>query len=235
MARRANDPRRAVASHNSFLWNPDRSMTLNGERLGSEAGAMAVRNYSFTGWSWSAVFAGVITSLVFQILLVMAGFGLGLLTIDVPTAAAAPKAASWAVFAWWAVSGVISAFAGGWVAANFSDTFTGEARATHGLMAWALATLIVVGAGAFAAGTSVASTLGGPTGTALAQYRTLTETRLETVAQARTAPPAQLEQARRNLALAMLGSFFALIVGAGAAVAGSQWLPEKRADQIRTS
>jgi hypothetical protein len=37
---------------------------------------------------------------------------------------------------------------------------------------------------------------------------------------------AQLEQARRNLALAMIGSFVALVFGAGAAVAGSQWLPE---------
>jgi len=36
----------------------------------------------------------------------------------------------------------------------------------------------------------------------------------------------QLELARRNLALAMIGSFVALLVGAGAAVAGSQWLPE---------
>jgi hypothetical protein len=191
---------------------------------------MAVRSYTFVGWSWSAVFAGVIASLVFQILLVMAGFGFGLLTIDVPTAESAPKAVTWAVFAWWAVSGVISAFAGGWVAANFSDTFTAESRATHGLMAWALATLIVVGCAALAVNNSIASSLMGPTGTAFAQYRTLSER----PAQAARPTQAQLEQARRNLALVMLASFVALIVGAGAAVAGSQWLPEARSHEART-
>jgi hypothetical protein len=43
---------------------------------------------------------------------------------------------------------------------------------------------------------------------------------------------AQLEQARRNLALTMIGSFVALLVGACAGVAGSQWLPE---DAARTT
>jgi hypothetical protein len=101
--------------------------------------AMVLRTYSFAGWSWSAVFVGTIASLIFQVLLVMVGFGLGLLSIDVPSAEAAPTAVSWAVFCWWAVSGVISAFAGGWVAANFSEIFTAESRAAHGLVTWALA------------------------------------------------------------------------------------------------
>src|SRR5437764_1970106 len=140
---------------------------------------MAARTHTFTfiGWSWSAVVAGVVTSLIFQVLLVMIGFGLGLLSIDVPTTDSGIKAVSWAVFCWWAVSGVISAFAGGWVAAQFSPSFTTEARATHGLMTWALATLIVVGATGFAASNSVAANLGGPTATVMAQYRTLTEPR----------------------------------------------------------
>jgi hypothetical protein len=71
------------------------------------------------------------------------------------------------------------------------------------------------------ASNSVAGDLGGPTATVIAQYRTLSEQR-------GTARPTQayLDQARRNLALAMIGSFVALLVGAGAAVAGSQWLPE---------
>src|SRR6266550_1660183 len=123
---------------------------------------MAIHTLTFRGWTWSAVFASVIASLIFQVLLTMAGFGLGLLTIDIPTADSAPKAVSWAVFTWWAVSGVISAFVGGWVAANFSTSFTAEGRATHGLMAWALATLLVVGSAAFTAGNSIGSGLLGP-------------------------------------------------------------------------
>ncbi len=194
------------------------SLRIKEERI------MTLRTYTFTGWLWSAVFAGVIAALVVQVLLVMAGYGFGLLTIDVPTADSAPKAVSWAVFAWWAVSGVMAAFTGGWVAAHFSPAFTAESRATHGLMAWALATLIVVGAAAFATNNSVASDLGGPTGTVLAQYQRLsTDSRLPAAGPARTA---YLEQVRRNLAMAMIGSFVALLFGAAAAVAGSQWLPE---------
>ena len=195
---------------------------------------MAIRSYSFRDWTWSAVFAGVVASLIFQVLLVMVGFGLGLLTIDIPTADSAPKAVSWAVFAWWAVSGVISAFVGGWVAANFSDTFTAEGRATHGLMAWAIATLIVIGAAAFAGSNSIANSLSGPTGTVLAQYQRLSDPPQQTVGQARLSNP-QLDQIRRNLALAMIGSFVALLVGAGAAVAGSQWLPSDRLGETRHS
>jgi hypothetical protein len=181
---------------------------------------VTIRTFSFVGWTWSAVFVGAIVSLIFQVLLVMAGFGFGLLAIDVPTAESAPTTASWAVFCWWAVSGVISAFAGGWAAANFSASFTAEGRAAHGLLAWALATLVVVGAAGLSASNSIAGDLAGPTVSAIGQYRTF-----ETRGTARPSQ-AQLEQARRNLALAMIGSFVALLVGAGASVAGSQWLPE---------
>ena len=121
---------------------------------------------------------------------------------------------------------------GGWVAANFSDSFTPEGRATHGLMSWALATLIVVGVTASAANT-IAGNLIGPIGTAYAQYQRLTDPpRVGTAAPARPTQ-AQLEAARRNLALVMLASFFALIVGAGAAVAGSQWIPDERVRDAR--
>jgi len=185
---------------------------------------------SFRGWSWSAVFVGVVAALIFQALLSMLGFGLGLLTVDVTTADSAPKAVTWAVFTWWAVTGVISAFVAGWVAANFSDAFSAEVRATHGLVAWALATLLVIAATGFSASTSVAGNLGGPAVTAFGQYRTLS------APDARARPTqAQLEAARRNLAMVMLGSFVALLVGAGAALAGSQWLPEEEVRRTRTS
>jgi len=187
---------------------------------------MAIRTFSFSGWSWSAVFVGVIAALVFQVLLVMIGFGVGLLTVDVPTADAAPKVVSWAVFTWWAVSGVISAFVGGWTAASFSESFTPEGRGAHALIAWALATLIVVGTAAFAGSNTLAANLTGPAGGALAHYQRLSDGRPVTVGQAARPSQAQLEMARRNLAIAMLGSFVALLVGAGGAVAGSQWMPD---------
>src|SRR5437016_1347969 len=193
---------------------------------------MTIHRFTFRDWSWSAVFAGVVASLVFQVLLVMVGFGFGLLAIDVPTADSAPKAVSWAVFSWWAVSGVISAFAGGWVAASFSDSFTDEGRATHALIAWAVATLVVIGAAGVTASGSLASQLAGPTGTVIAQYQRLSAPGAAAPAAAR-ASQAQLDTMRKHLALAMIGSFLALIVGAGAALAGSQWLPDVRTRETR--
>jgi integrase len=79
---------------------------------------------------------------------------------------------------------------------------------------------VVVGAAGLSASNSIAGDLARPTVSAIGQYRTF-----ETRGTARPSQ-AQLEQARRNLALAMIGSFVALLVGAGASVAGSQWLPE---------
>jgi hypothetical protein len=188
---------------------------------------MALKTYSFTGWTWSAVVVGVIGSLIFQVLLMMLGVGLGLLAVDVPTADSAPKAVSWAVFTWWAASGVASAFAGGWLAANFAETVTPEGRGAHALGAWALATLIVVGTAGLTAGGSatIASNLAGPYTGAYSQFARMSEPRVQTTGQ-RPVTQAQLEQARRNLAMITLASFVALLVGAGAAVAGSQWLPD---------
>jgi hypothetical protein len=187
---------------------------------------MALRTFTFTGWTWSAVIVGVIGSLIFQVLLMLLGVGFGLLAVDVPTADSAPKAVSWAVFTWWATSGVASAFVGGWLAGHFAETVSPEGRGAHALAAWAIATLIVVGAAGAAAGSAtIASNLAGPYTTAYSQFNRLSEPRTAT-GQVRPATQAQLETARRHLAVITLASVIALLVGAAAAVAGSQWLPE---------
>ena len=88
-----------------------------------------------------------------------------------------------------------------------------------------LATLLVVAAAGFSASNSMVGGLAGPTITVIGQYRAFE--------QRGTARPtqAQLEQARRNMALVMIGSFVALIVGAGAAVGGSRGF--RRARRVR--
>jgi hypothetical protein len=45
---------------------------------------------------------------------------------------------------WWALSGIIAAFAGGWVAARLAGLPSREAGMLHGLAAWAVATLVVL-------------------------------------------------------------------------------------------
>src|SRR3954464_15042806 len=130
---------------------------------------------AFSGWTWQAVLAGVFMSLVIQVLLTMLGFGIGLLSVDVQTADAAPRGAGWVAFVWWAVSGIIAAFVGGAVAAANSPDQSGLGRVGHALAAWSVATVVVVAASAMlpASATSVASNLVGPSYAASARVAAL--------------------------------------------------------------
>jgi hypothetical protein len=171
-------------------------------------------------FSWTAVLAGVIAALVVQVLLTMLGLGIGLISLDTPTAADSPLGVSWAAFLYWAVAGIIAAFAGGWVAGAVAAPGTG---AGHGLAAWALATLIVVGASALAAGATgtIASNLAGPTSASIARLNDLTanDTRPARTTGQRSAQQ-EVETARKAVAAGMLASFVALLIGAAAAFMG---------------
>jgi hypothetical protein len=188
--------------------------------------ASRTTSVSFFGWTWSAVLAGVFTSLVIQILLTMLGFGIGLLTVDIPTASSAPAVAGWSAFVWWAVSGIVAAFIGGAVAAANSPDQTGLGRVGHALASWAMATVLVVTATALTAGsaTNIASNLAGPASAAnarVAYYANPSNYRpRETVGASTQAPTqAQLDDARKHFAYVMFASFCALLLGAGAAYA----------------
>jgi hypothetical protein len=201
---------------------------------------MAPRTFSISyfGWTWSAVLAGVFTSLVVQILLVMLGFGIGLLAIDVPTAEAAPATTGYIAFVWWAVSGIIAAFAGGAVAAANAPDQTDPGRVGHALAAWAVATVVVVGASALTAGSvaNVASNLAGPSYGASARVIALVPARDTTGQAARRAPTqAQVQEARRHFGYTMLASFFALLLGAGAAYAAGISVNARTARQMSES
>jgi hypothetical protein len=174
----------------------------------------------FVGWAWTAVLAGVFTSLVVQILLTMLGFGVGLLSVDVASASEAPGMTGQISFAWWAVSGIIAAFLGGAVAAANSPDQTDSGRVCCSLAAWMVAIVIVVGASALTAGSaaSVASNLAGPSYSAAMQMDNLRmPARTQAGEVAARATPAQVEAARKHFAYAMLASFAALLLGGFAA------------------
>ncbi len=185
---------------------------------------------AFFGWTWSPVLAGVFTSLIVQILLTMLGFGIGLLSIDVPTAGSAPAGASYLAFVWWAVSGIIAAFAGGAIAAANAPDQSSFGRVGHAMAAWAVTTVLVVMAGAITAGASinVASNLAGPSYAATARLAAVSQpaaretTGAATATQARPTP-AQVDAARKHFAYVMLASFFALLLGAGASYAAGRF------------
>jgi hypothetical protein len=177
-------------------------------------------------WSWSAVIAGTLTSLVLQVLLTMLGLGVGLIATDIPTASNAPVVVSTAAVLWFIASGIFSAFVGGAVAGAMTPYPSDRSRSAHALATWALATLIVVGATMLSAAGSatVASQLAGPTVNATARLTTMQRV------QPNVQPPtqAQLEAARKAAATAMFVSFLGLVLGAVFAFIGGRWSDEIR-------
>ena len=103
-----------------------------------------IRTIMLNRVSWAAVLAGVVVSLVTQLLLNMFGLGIGLSTLD-PGTGDNPAASTFSVGAaiWWTISGIIAAFVGGYVAGRLSGRPKESTTGWHGITAWALTTLIV--------------------------------------------------------------------------------------------
>jgi hypothetical protein len=95
--------------------------------------------------SWGAIFAGVVVALVTQVLLTMLGAGIGIATLD-PGTGDNPEASTFSIVAgiWYVISGIVSAFVGGYVAARMSGKTLPTTGAFHGLTTWALTTLLVL-------------------------------------------------------------------------------------------
>ena len=95
--------------------------------------------------SWGAVFAGVVISLITHLLLTTLGLGIGMSTID-PTRGGSPDAGPLTLGAsiWWAVSGILAALAGGWVASRLAGIPVRTDGVLHGLVTWAATTLVVI-------------------------------------------------------------------------------------------
>ena len=119
--------------------------------------------------SWGAVLAGVVTALVAQLILNMIGIGIGASTLD-PMTNDNPAASTFSVGAgiWWALSGIVAAFAGGYVASRLSGRPKASTGGWHGLTSWAATTLLVfyllssaVGSLVGGAFTTVSSAVGG--------------------------------------------------------------------------
>ena len=172
-------------------------------------------------FSWQAVLIGAVTALVVQILLTMLGLGIGLIALEAPAANASPIGVSWGAFAYWAISGIVAAFVGGWVAGAVAMPGAGGA---HGLAAWAVATVVVIAAAGLMAGStaSIASNLVGPTAVSIARLDDLTKDPDGQTTGRRGANQQQIEAARQAVAAGMLASFFALLIGAGAGFMGGR-------------
>lgn len=112
------------------------------------------RSPRFNGASWGAIFAGVVTALVVQLLLNVLGVGIGASTLDATSAAANPSAAGFSTTAgiWVVASGIVASLAGGVVAGRLCGSSIANTARWHGFVSWAATTLVIVYLATAAAG-----------------------------------------------------------------------------------
>lgn len=157
--------------------------------------------------NWSAVIGGVIAALVVHILLNMLGAGIGAASVDItaPTEGEA-QGIGWGAFGWWSVSGIVAALIGGWTAGVLASAAGSRDGSLHGLLSWAVTTVLVIAGAALAAGTA-AATIGAlftPLSTSIARLQ------------------ATPEVAQTTITAFSLASVVALLVGAVAATWGGR-------------
>jgi hypothetical protein len=116
--------------------------------LGSNAyadPALAVQNISrrplFPAIRWGAIFAGVAVGLSVQLILALLGVATGLASVDVTQG---NRVSGTGPLIWAAVSMLISAFIGGYVAARMSNLKRKVDGLLHGAVSWAVTTLLFV-------------------------------------------------------------------------------------------
>ncbi len=94
--------------------------------------------------SWGAIIAGLIVSLVCQILLTMLGVAIGAATIDPLSEQRPMEGIGTGAAVWWLVSGLISLFLGACVAGRLAGVPRRGDGALHGVIMWGTATLITI-------------------------------------------------------------------------------------------
>lgn len=96
-----------------------------------------------TRLSWGAVIAGCVVALSLHVVLVLAGLALGVALVnpqpyrdDLPGLSIAAGVA-------WTVSALISLWIGGWVAGRTGKIGPGNAGGIHGMLVWAVSTVVI--------------------------------------------------------------------------------------------
>jgi hypothetical protein len=134
----------------------DTSLARSREELACVADAD--RTVALNKVSWGAILAGAVLALTVQLLLNLLGVGIGAAVMD-PGAADGPAASTFSILGgvWYAVAGLIGAFAGGYVSSRLSGRPEKMTGAFQGLTSWAVTTLVVL----YLLTTSVGALIGG--------------------------------------------------------------------------
>lgn len=92
--------------------------------------------------SWGAVFAGALVALVVQLSLSLLGLGIGMGTVDPLEEANPLSGLGTGAIIWWAVTMLLSLFAGGYVAGRLAGVPRTFDSSMHGVLTWCLFTLL---------------------------------------------------------------------------------------------
>ncbi len=93
--------------------------------------------------SWGAIFAGVVITLVTQLALSVLGLGIGASAINPATEQNPMSGIGTGAGVWFAITTLISLFAGGWVAGRLAGIPRATDSLLHGVLTWGLATLLL--------------------------------------------------------------------------------------------
>ncbi|HKH21046.1 MAG TPA: hypothetical protein VKB53_09225 [Gammaproteobacteria bacterium] len=115
---------------------------------------------AITQASWGAIFAGAVIALVIQFGRTLLGLAVGLGDIGPNTGVNAMSSIGTGVGNWFAVSTPVSLYFGGLIAARMAGTPTKSDGAFHGVVVWALGTLLSFHLATSAVGSAVNGTLG---------------------------------------------------------------------------
>ncbi|WP_237481220.1 PhnA-like protein [Lichenibacterium dinghuense] len=134
-----------MSNHGSGVARDPRSLgDSDGPNLSPVSPADDARTILVNNVSWGGVLAGVVAGLVTQLIPNLIGIGVGASTLN-PTTGDNPTASGFSIGAgiWWALSGIVAAFVGGYIASRLSGRPKASTGAWHGLTSWALTTLVI--------------------------------------------------------------------------------------------
>ncbi len=122
---------------------PGRSVTVYNEHEHGPTGYGRI-SAAIKRVSWGAIFAGAIVAVVVQFLLNLLGLGIGLTTFEFASADDSVTGFGMAQGIWAVISALIALFVGGWVAGRLAGMPRKTDGMLHGVVVWALTTLLTL-------------------------------------------------------------------------------------------
>lgn len=138
---RADAPRRADRTRETHEMGPEDSHEHDDDRHEHHHGDDRI--HFLRRASWGAILAGTAVAVVVQIMFTLLGISFGMGTIDPQTENNPMSGVGMAVGIWTAVGALIALFTGGWIAGRLAGTRERSESTLHGVVTWAVMTLIV--------------------------------------------------------------------------------------------